>query len=303
MRHLLLLILLATASARALACPEGRALAVVVPFPAGGSLDATTRVLADAVSPLLGRPLLIRNVPGASGLIAVKEALAAPPDGCTVLAATTTAVVLVPLRNENAGFTARSLRPVAKIGASDLVLIAAASFPPRSVAELAPYARRRGSPLSAGHPGHDSVQAIALEMVRERTHAELVQVAYNGSARLVTDLLGGHIDLAVVARPAAEPLVQHQGRAKILATLSRRNGYDVESWSGWFVPAGVPAAATAALRSALLAALDDEDVQRTLLRLGASTPRPGAQEHFAEEIRRSQSRYAKLVRSMATPAK
>jgi tripartite-type tricarboxylate transporter receptor subunit TctC len=302
MRHLLLLILLATACARALACPEGRPLAVVVPFPAGGSLDATTRVLADAVAAVLGRPLVIRNVPGASGLLAVKEVLAAPRDGCTVLAATTTALVLVPLRNANAGFATTSLRPVAKVGASDLVLLAAASFPPRSMAELAPYARRRGTPLSAGHPGHDSVQAIALEMVRERTHAELVPVAYNGSARLVTDLLGGHIDLAVVARPAAEPLVQ-LGRAKIVATLSRRNGYDVESWSGWFVPAGVPPGATAALRTALLAALDDEDVQRTLLRLGAPTPPPGAQDRFADEIRRSQALYAKLARSMPAPSK
>lgn len=296
MRRALLFFLLAIAWLHAAACPAGRTLSVVVPFPPGGSLDATTRVLADAVAPLMHRPVVIRNVPGASGVIAVREVLSSPSDGCTVLAGTTTAVVLVPLLNPAAGFASTDLRPVAKVGSSELVLIAARSFPPRSISELASYVRSRGTPILAGHPGNESVQAIALDVLRERAGADMVQVAYNGSAHLVSDLLGGHIDIAVVASPAAVPLLR-DGRAKIVARLSRQTGYDMDSWSGWFVPATVADAATADLRSALVAVLQDENVQKALLRLGAPTPTADSQDRFPGDIRRTEALYSRMTRS------
>jgi tripartite-type tricarboxylate transporter receptor subunit TctC len=212
-----------------------------------------------------------------------------------VLAGAINTVVLVPLLNPKAGFSARHVRPLAKVGSTEVVLVAAADFPASNLVELGELARVRGTALSAGHPGNETVQALALAMLGKRTTPRLVPVPYNGAARLVTDLLGGHLDVAVVAMPVAAPLLK-QGRLKVLERLSKRNGFDLDSWSGWFVPAAAPAGATRELTDALLAAMDDEDVQRALLMLGAPAPPWPEQRRFARDIQRTALAYAELVR-------
>src|SRR5262249_26665160 len=98
------------------ACPPGRLLSVVVPYPAGGSLDVTTRVVADAAAHRLGRPVQVRNVPGASGLIGAREVANAAKDGCTILSGTVNTMVLIPLLEPHAGFRGSDFVPVSKIG-------------------------------------------------------------------------------------------------------------------------------------------------------------------------------------------
>jgi tripartite-type tricarboxylate transporter receptor subunit TctC len=288
-------------SAACLACPPEQTINVVVPFAPGGSLDATTRVLADEVARVMRRPILVRNVPGASGALGAKDVLSAPHDGCTILAGAVNTVVLVPLMNPNAGFTARDLRPLAKVGHTDVVLIARADTPVHALADLAGYEHALGRPLSAGHPGHETVQALALKLVEATGEAHFVEVPYNGSARLLSDLLGGHLDLAVVALPAVTPL-QRQGRIKVVARLTRGQGVSFDSWAGWFVPTSVPAADSHPITEALLTAMDDEDVQRALLRLGAPTPARGEQRRFARQIQQSLARYAQMLAPAQRPS-
>lgn len=281
-------------STAASACPASRPLSVVVPYPTGGSLDATSRLLAAAVSERLGRELIVRNVPGASGAIGAREAMAAPRDGCTVLVGAINTLVLVPMLNAQAGFGIGDFRPLAKVGHTEMAVIAAATVPVAGLSDLAAHTRAIGRPLNVGHPGAETVQALALDLLEERVHAGLVPVPYAGSARMVSDLLGGHLDLAVVALPVAMPLLRQQ-RIRILGSFTPGEGFELDSWSGWFVAAGVAVSATTALEAALREALRDEDVQRALLRLGAPTPRRGEQERFAEDVRRSSQRYARVL--------
>lgn len=284
----------ATFVTAAVACPASRPLTVVVPYPAGGSLDATTRVIAAAVSERLQREVVVHDVPGASGAIGTREAAAAPTDGCTIVVGAINTLILVPMLNPQAGFRPSDFRPLAKVGRTELAVIAAPSFPPMRLTDLAAHTRSIGRPLNVGHPGNETVHALALALLERRVRAGLVPVPYAGSARMVSDLLGGHLDLAVVAMPVAMPLI-HQHRVKTLGSFTPSEGFELDSWSGWFVAAGVPASATQAVQSALLDALNDEDVQRSLLRLGAPTPRRGEQERFAHDVRRSSERYTRLI--------
>lgn len=292
----------ALASLNAAACPPQRTLSVVVPYSPGGSLDATTRIIAQAVSNKMERLIAVRNVPGASGVLGVREVLAAAPDGCTVLAGTVNTVVLVPLSNPSARFESSALRPVAKVGTAGLVLIASRHFGAETLQDLRAYARSRAEPLSAGHPGNDTVQALAIAMLEQRIGMGLIQVPYNGSAPLTNDLLGGHVHLAVVAMPVAQPLLE-QGKIKVLASLTPEGGYPAESWSGWFVDARTPAASTSKLRSALIEALAEPKTARTLSELGAAPPPSSEQARFASRLHEDQIIYRQLVRRRPQAAK
>lgn len=275
-------------------CPADRTLEVVVPYAAGGSTDAVNRLLAQAVSARLKRPVVVRNIPGASGALGVKEVLSAEPAGCTVLAGSINTVILVPLLNRRAGFATQDLRPLAKVGSSDLVLIAAPSFVPGNLQELQEHVRASGKQVVAGHPGRESTQALALDLLEERLGTRFLQVPYNGSARLVVDLMGGTIEVAVVAAPAATPLVR-DGRVKALATLNARNGFVLDSWSGWFAPRRATSASTAAVQHALMSALADPAVRRSLQQLGVPAAQPEEQEQFDSDVQRTRRAYADIV--------
>ena len=255
----------------ALACPGEGPISVLVPYPAGGSLDVTTRLVAKAVSTRLGRSIVVMNVPGASGLIAVRRLLAAPLDGCTLLGATANTVVILPLQNPHAGFSGTDLIPIALVGETEMVLVASVQSGLRDMAALN-RAVRSARTLRAGHPGSDSVQALALDALESRLHAHFVQVPYGGAGMMVGDLVGGHIELAVLAKPVALPLVK-RGLAVLLGTMRLGENDPLPTWSGWFAARGVASAAVMPVRRAMQQSLADPPLARALAEMGMDLDR------------------------------
>jgi tripartite-type tricarboxylate transporter receptor subunit TctC len=290
----------------AAACPPERVLSVVVPYTAGGSLDATTRIVAEAVAKTLGRPVQVRNVPGASGLIGAREVAAAAADGCTILSGTVNTMVLIPLLDRHARFAASDFKPVAKIGSTGLVLIAGPQIGALRLADLRAEETSLGRPLAVGHPGNDTLQAFAIDSIEERLGMRFIHVPYSGSAALIGDLIGGRLDLAVVAMPVARPLLK-QHRIRQVADLDTVPGVAAESWNGWFVPVHTPEASIAPLRRALVGVLGDETVAARLRNGGVepSEPREAASVldgEIAADTRRYSHSLASRVDHEEAPA-
>lgn len=273
------------------ACPPARALQVLVPYAVGGSVDVTTRAITRPLAERLGRPVTVLNVPGASGLVAVQRLMAAPRDGCTMFVGTPNSVVILPLRNPNAAFAPVDLVPVARVGSAGYVLVASVQSGLRDFASL-DAAARAARPLRAGHPGADSVQALVLEQLSARLGTSLVFVAYGGAGPMSSDLAGGHIDLAVLAEPAAVPLIQ-RGAVLSLGPANILDGEPVPSWSGWFVARGVPAAAYDEVRRAMPEVLSDARVRSALADMGVDVAPTGVDE-FSAEIQRAVARVRQL---------
>jgi tripartite-type tricarboxylate transporter receptor subunit TctC len=264
------------------ACPAERLLTVVVPYAAGGSVDVTTRILAKTVGHHLGRPVNVSNIPGASGLLAVRKVLGAERDGCTLLSGSANTVIVVPIMNPHAEFTAENLIPVGKVGITDMVLVASARSGLRDMHGLQ-RAAAASEPLRAGHPGQESLQAVALRQLGKRLKAPLIEVPYSGAAPLVNDLAGGHLDIAVLAKPVALPMIQ-RGALNLISTLHERDGYVLGSWSGWFAARGVPDAGLEPTAQAMARALSDISTRQSLMELGLSIDAAADWQAFAREV-------------------
>lgn len=278
------------------ACPLDRALTVVVPYSAGGSVDGTTRVLAESLAKSLRRPIIVRNVPGASGLLAVREVLAAQPDGCTVLAGSLNTVVLVPILNPNANFRSSDLRPLAMLGTTQYHLLTNRRLNAQNMKELHALSNTMSRPLAAGHPGRESLQALALSLLESRTGLRITQIPYSGAAPLLNDLVGGHVDVAVVAGPAAMRLAAH-GDAKRIAIISDLDGLEhLESWAGWFVPASVPRQVTIEVENALAEQVNDPGLIEKFKLQDVDLSSASDQAGFARRVALDEQRYGELLR-------
>lgn len=265
-------------------------------------MDAVMRVVADGVSRAMERSVLVRNIGGASGAVAVQHVLRQAGDGCTVLAGNVNTVILAPFQIPHVGYTAHDLVAVGQVGSSDFLAIAATGLPANRLEELPALAEQRGRPIAAGHPGNETVQYMALPIIGRQLQMNLLHVPYKGSASLINDLIGGHIDMAVVAAPAATVAVQ-RGQAKILANLTQwlsspagGSQAPLGSWVGWFVSRDTPHQAREPLRAALLAALAKPEVQRKLHALGSSVPSAAQQRGFAEAVQADVPRFRRRFR-------
>ena len=265
-------------------------------------MDAVMRVVAEGAGRAMGRTVVVRNIGGASGAVAVQHVLRQADDGCTVLAGNINTVILAPFQMPHVGYTADDLVAVGQVGSSDFLVIAAAGLPADRLEDLPALGERRGKAVSAGHPGTETLQYMALPMISRQLRIQLLHVPYKGSSLLVNDLIGGHIDVAVVAAPAATVAVE-RGQVKVLANVTQwlaspAGGAQgaLDGWAGWFVSRETPPQARAPLRAALLAALADPWVHGKLLSLGSIVPSAAQQQAFADRVEADAPRFRQRFR-------
>lgn len=178
-------------------------------------------------------------------------------------------VVLAPLAQPHAGYRTADLVPVAKLGTTDMLVIASPQLGKRRLGDLRSDAfNADGQPLSVGHPGTETAQFLSLPAIERQLGFAFVHVPYKGAGPMVNDVLGGHLDLAIVNAPSVRKLV-NEGRLVELAHVEpwlRQRGEPVVSgWAGWFVARATPEPLRRWLGRTLRAAMDEPDV-RTALR-------------------------------------
>ena len=257
---------------------------VVVPYPPGGATDILARKLAGPLGQRLGQPVIVENKAGAGTAIGATLVAKSAPDGYTLLiSSNTTFTVNAALKNSLPYDPQKDFESVGLIGSSPLVLLAHPKLPANTVKELLALSQRDPKGLNYGSFGVGTTAHMAGEMFKVMTGANMVHVAYRGSAPAMTDLIGGQIPLSFDTNVAAMPQMA-TGKVKAIAVTSRQRSpqmpqvptvaeagfpdYEMVPWIAYVGRRGMPADVSARLSKALKDSLSDPAVKAELQKVG-----------------------------------
>ena len=287
-----------------------RVVKFVVPFAAGSATDTLARVLGEKMSASLGQPVVVDNMPGASGFLAAQNVARAEPDGYTVLIATnTTHAANQSLFKRLPYDPVADFAPVGKLGTITLALVVNPTVPATTVAELIAYAKDHPGEITFGSGSSSS--RIAGEMLKSLAGIDLLNVPYKSNPQAITDLLGGQISMVFADIATTLPQAE-AGKVKALAVSSPERtklapdlptmreagvaGYDLTAWFAAFVPAGTPVEVIDRLNAAFVAALADPAATKTLLDAGIE-PATSTPTELAAFVGTETEKWASIVKS------
>jgi len=252
---------------------------IVVPFAAGGSIDAVARVVQPGLQQRLGNTIIIDNRPGASGSTGAAMVAKSPPDGATWLLCFDSQA-LNPFLIANLPFdTEKDLDPVLLIGTGPLVIAAHPSRPYKTFGDLVADAKTKPDTITCSNGGAGSLAHLTAVILAKRAGIRLVHVPYRGGGPSLNDAVAGHVDLIAGTAAAVSTQVQAGALRPLLQTgLSRLAnlpdvptavefgfaGFEALTWWGCFGPSGVPGAVVDHFGGALADTLRDPPVARQL---------------------------------------
>ncbi|VTU15470.1 Argininosuccinate lyase [Variovorax sp. PBL-H6] len=292
---------------------------LIVPFAAGGGVDATARLLTAKLGEQLKQPVVIENVAGAAGTIGTQKAARAAPDGYTLLFAVASPLNVAPLVAPSAVRydSFKDFVPVATVGTSPFVLIGKPALPAHTTAELIQLAKAQPGKLNFGTDGVGTSLHVTAEMFKQRAGIDLTHVPYKSGPQVLTDVAGGQVDLAVLPLSLALPFVKDgKVRAFGVTSLARSaiapaipalaespelKGMEMDAWLGLLAPAGTPAAVTATWVKALDATLKDPEVIRKLAEI-AVKPQLIAGPAFGDYLAKERKTIAGVVQTAGIKA-
>ena len=301
------------ATAAAAQTYPSRAVTLIVPFPAGGGVDAMARIVAQKLAAGLGREVIIDNRGGVAGVIGMRMATRAAPDGLTLVMVHTGITSINPALYANPGYDPRKdFAPIGLIATTPIVLMANAAFPARSVSDVIAMARQNPGKLDVGTPPPGTGGHLAAELFKAAAGIDFTVVPYKGTGPLTNDLLGGHVPLAFnVLAPAMGNL--NAGTLRVIATAgpirltlfpdlptiaeSGLPGFEAVLHYGLMVPAGTPAAIVERLNRELRAAVADPAVQERI-RADGGDPLASTPQEYAADIAPELPKWSALVRKL-----
>jgi len=260
---------------------------LVVPYPPGGASDFSGRVYAEALTKILGQPVVVENKAGAAGEIGAQAVANAPADGYTLLMAAAGSLAinsLLPSREQQYKFP-DAFRGVSMATSTPLAIVVRADLPVHNVQELIALAKREPGKLTYGSAGYGSSQHMTGEKFQLATGTKLLHVPYKGSGPALADLMGGQVDMIFDTTPtlmaqAKNPKLRFLGvttkdRAELLPdvpTLQEQGvaGYDVSTRYAVLAPKGTPDAILNRLSEAMKQAAATPALQQAVSAQGAS---------------------------------
>jgi len=276
-------VVMAPASACAQPYPS-KPIRIVVPYPAGGSIDALARLLAQELQAANGWTVVVENKAGASGAVGTREVAKAEADGHTlVLGTNQTHATNAVLLKEPGYDPVASFVPIAGLADLQHALVVPKGSPAGNVADLIALARKEPGKLNYGSTGNGSASHLAMELFKTKTGTDMQHVAFRGAAPLSLELVAGRIDAAFSTLPTVIALIE-SGELRALAVASDRRasqlpnvptladagvaGGEADAWTGLFAPAGTPAEIAGVLGKAVSAALGKPDLAAAALKQG-----------------------------------
>lgn len=260
----------------------------IVPYPPGGPGDVAARLMLPFLRQSMERTIIVENVPGVGGALAVQRLLAAAPNGTHLLLGTPNEIILAPLAFAAVKYQPDQLRLAGMVNRSPLVLVSGPQQSARTLAELLDAARRPGiREMSYGTSGVGSLFHLVSADFSARTGVPMLHVPYKGTAPMIQDLIGGQIDLAFVPtggsvldliaggklRVFAVTSAERYAGAPTVPTMSEAIGlapFDYELWGGVFLRREVGADLARPLNAAINQALRDPDYKRQVEALGGT---------------------------------
>jgi tripartite-type tricarboxylate transporter receptor subunit TctC len=288
-----------------------RPIRIIVPAAAGGVLDVVVRRLTDKLTRSLGQPIVVDNRPGANGFIGAEAAARAKPDGYTVLFAGVNVLCVNPALFQKLPYdSVRDFAPVTLGGHGSPIFLVNLHLPVKSLSEFIQYAKARPGQVTYGSPGVGSLQHIAAKLLEQLTSVELTHVPYKNQPQVITDLIGGQIDMAIEFASVATPHVQ-AGKVRALAIVGPHRkpampdvptaaelglpGFDQTGWNGFLVPVGTPPEIVARLNKEFVAALKQPEFVAWIESLGSDVT-PSTPEEFARYMKLELARWSKIVK-------
>ncbi len=264
---------------------------VIVSVPAGGGVDAVTRLVTERMRGPLGQPLAVENKAGAGGSLAADTVFHAEPDGYTLLASQPAPITTNPFLYKSLNYDPTQLTPIAILSHVANVLLVRPDFPSRTVQELIAYAKANPGKLNYASQGIGTTSHLTAALFETITETKLVHVPYKGTAPALNDLIASHVDLMFTEIATSLPL-HEAGTARILAVATKEripaiadvptldesgvHGCESDTWNALTGPPKMPAAIIDKLNAAVNAAMRDPQLlahfEQLNLRPGGGTP-------------------------------
>jgi tripartite-type tricarboxylate transporter receptor subunit TctC len=289
-----------------------RPVTLIVPFPAGGGVDAMGRIVAERLTAALGQQVIVDNRGGAAGVIGTRAAARAAPDGYTLAMSTSGTTSINPSLYAEPGYDpARDFAPIGLIAVTPIVVMAHPSFPAKTIAELIALARRDGK-LDAGTPPPGTENYLAAELFRAMTGLDITIVTYKGTGPLTNDLVGGHVPVGFnTLAPALGNIEAGSLRAIAIAgpvrssllpevpTVSESGlpGFEAAVRYGMLAPAGTPRPIVERLNKELRAIMTSDETRKRIAAQG-SDPLASSPEEYAADIARETAKWGPLIKRL-----
>ena len=311
-RRQLLALLACSLAPGAWAQSKDRPIQLYVGYPAGGGTDYVARLVAARMSQVLDQPVVVMNLPGATGAIALERVAKAAPDGQTLVIISAADTILPSLRASLPFDVRRDFAPVAPVVLGALGLVVNPALPARTVAELVALAKAKPGELNFGSPGIGNSQHLAGESFNQLAGTRIVHVPFKGGAEAINATVAGDIQMVFASIAPAMPLVD-AGKLRMLAVTPKTRsaavpnvptiaeagvpGYDVSTWFGIAAPAGTPKETVQRLNAAAIKAMQAADTRELLLKQGLE-PMSGTPEQFTQFVHNELAKNAALAREV-----
>ena len=282
---------------------------LIVPWPPGGGVDTSARIISAPLSARLGQNIVIDNRPGAAGNIGTEQASKAKPDGYTLLMGSLSPNAVNPHLYQRLGFEPlKDFAPIALVASVPSILVVSGNSPVNSVKELLALAKAKGPAANYGSGGVGSSQHLSTELFKKVTQTEFLHVPYKGTAGAELGLVAGEVDL-LLDTTACLPFVA-AGRMKALAVAAKTRspalpnvptldeagvpGVYAGAWYGIMAPAGTPRDIVERLNREINSILQTPEMAKRMLEFGAESG-SGSADAFTQFIASEIVRYADIV--------
>lgn len=284
---------------------------MIVPFSPGGPIDGMARPLAQKLSERWGQPVIVENKPGASATIGSEMVAKAPADGYTLLVCNVGEIAILPSTMANLPYDPlKDFAPVTQVVSGPMVLAINPNLPFKTLQEMINAAKAQPNKLSYGSVGPGSISHVAGEMLNSLAKVKLLHSPYKGAGPVITDLLGGHVDMAFIGISVASPLLASgKLRALGVSTTTRSGmlpdlpaisevypGFEVNSWYGIMAPAGTPRAVVQQIWEDVAAVVKQPEFSDMLKGRGSDIEL-SPPDQFAAKIKEDIARFASAAKA------
>jgi tripartite-type tricarboxylate transporter receptor subunit TctC len=276
---------------------------------AGGSPDVMARFLANGLSETLGNSFIVEDVPGVGGVVAAKQAVAAAPDGYTLMVNDSGALAISIAMNPDVNYHLTDFTPITALAALPVVLVIKPSVPANTLAEFVALAKSKPGMMSFGSAGSGSIHQLTMVIFEQQAGIQLLHVPYRGGTGLVNALLTGEVDAGWSGIPNVRSLIATgKLRALCLSFLKRDEslpdvptcdelgykGFNVATMLGLQSSAGVPPAIVARLQAAVAKILREPEMAARMITMGMHLAENGTAS-YAQFMQDDLDRYTKVV--------
>jgi len=285
---------------------------IVVPYPAGGAVDAFARVLSQKLSELWGQQVVVDNRPGASTMIGAEQVAKSPADGYTLLLTAELTLVTVPHLHEKIPYDPlKDFAPITALVSATQALVVNPSLAVNTVKDLLALAKTKPGELTYGSFGIGSTGHLNMEMLQAMTGVRFNHIPYNGAGPAMNDVIGGHIGFMFAALSIVKGNV-NAGKLRMIGvgsdhrskefpevpTLAESGvpGFEAKSWFGLVAPAGTPPDIIRKINQDVTKVISAPEFSKEYLTAQGLEPILGTPDQFAAFIRTETVKWGKVVK-------